>query len=363
MTNRAHPFPTLSRVLLVTRTYWRHHRYLLAGITVLIAPLFVVFTRITLLMDYLFYPELWDLPVRSPVFIVGHPRSGTSFLQRQIYATDQAAMFTTWELLFPSLVVRKAMRPLITGLQFLGVDVLQGAQSGHRIRLDDVEEEEALFLHRLDSEIVHILCPWLLLDAEIADDGFRLGWTDLSDSDRSIRLLHEFLKRQIWHTGHPQIIVKLNPSIFRLRSMLQTFPDAKLIYIIRKPQKSIRSFLSLQNRFVSHFLSLEEQEEYFQQKYQWSLALYRYFESVKQTVPKDQLLTVHFGMLVHHPKKVVQSVFKFSGIRPSKVYWQKLYSRLRSQTRKHTNPSLESFGIHKDDIIDDLDFLWDEYNL
>jgi len=354
---------TIRRLILVAKTYWKYHRYGLAVLTICGGTFFLIFTRITLLMDYLFFPELWNIEIRTPIFIFGHPRSGTTFFQKRIYESNQAAMFTTWEMLFPALTVRKILHPIILGLKFLGVDVLQGREKGHQIRLDYVEEEEALFLHRLDSEILHILCPWLIIDDEAADDGFRLGWNDFDHSDRSVDLMKEFLKRQILYTGKTQIVVKLNPSIFRLHTLLQKFPDAKTVYIVREPQKSIRSFLSFQHRFVQDFLSREEWEKYFQEKYRWSLALYRYFESVKGSIPPDHLHIIHFSELIRESATVLDNFFNYAGIHPTEEYWGHLSNRLAHHQRKHRNLSLSAFGLDQKDIEDDLDFLMDEYDL
>lgn len=363
MTNIHSHASTIQRIGLLAKIYWKYRRFGLAILTLFGGTFFLIFTRVTLLMDYLFFPVLWKIDVKAPIFILGHPRSGTTFFQKRIYESNQAAMFTTWEMLFPALTVRKILHPIILGLRFLGVDVLQGREKGHQIRLDEVEEEEALFLHRLDSEILHILCPWLIIDDEAADDGFRLGWNDFDDSDRSVDLMKEFLKRQILYTGKTQIVVKLNPSIFRLHTLLQKFPDAKIVYIIRKPQKSIRSFLSFQHRFVQNFLSWEEWKKYFQEKYRWSLALYQYFESVKELIPPDQLYIIHFSELIRELVVVLKNFFDYAEIEPGEDYWDKLSERLAQHQRKHRNLSLSAFGLDQEDIEDNLDFLWDEYDL
>lgn len=348
---------------MLVKNYWKYGRYGFAILAILLIPPLLAFTRITLLMDYLFFPILWNIRVREPVFIMGHPRSGSTFFQKQIYQADRAAMFTTWEMLFPSLTVRMILRPIITGLKAAGVDILQTNDFGHQIKLDGVEEQEALFLHRLDSEMLHILCPWLILDDETANDGFRFGWEDMIPSDNSVRLLREFLKRQIYYIGHPTVIAKLNPSVFRLQTILEEFPDARIVYLVRKPEDSIRSFLSFQHKFVRRLLTPEEQAAYFRHKYKWSLALYRYFEYSKETIPEPQLLTITFTDLIQDTAGVLHNFFRFTDIAPAPDYWKTLSIRLQKHTKGHTNQPISEFGLRSQTIEDDVGFLKTEYDL
>jgi hypothetical protein len=57
-------------------------------------------------IDLLFHPELRTMKLDRPVFVFGHPRSGTTFLQKSLYETGQVSMFRTWELWFPTLTER-----------------------------------------------------------------------------------------------------------------------------------------------------------------------------------------------------------------------------------------------------------------
>ena len=67
-------------------------------------------------------PGYRKTPVDRPVFIVGNPRSGTTFLHRLLLGSgDDLAAFELWEMLFPAITARKvlgpdvAVRPVLTG--------------------------------------------------------------------------------------------------------------------------------------------------------------------------------------------------------------------------------------------------------
>ena len=83
---------------------WTPRRSLIVVAYLVLVPVFELFTWTGLLLDRVFYPRYRQQPVRSPVFIVGNFRSGTTFLHR-LMAADRAR-FTTmkmWEILATAL--------------------------------------------------------------------------------------------------------------------------------------------------------------------------------------------------------------------------------------------------------------------
>jgi len=356
------PPGTMSRIGTVLHVLWKHKQYGLWVLWIVLAPLFYLFTRACLLLDVVFFPALRKIQIDKPVFIMGHPRSGTTFFQKEVYKSGQVTMFSTWEMALPSLVQRKLFSPVIWILERLNLDVLQSARKGHEIRLQAVEEDEGLFLHRLDTEMLTVFAPWLLIDDEYGDLGFKLGWNDARENRRSLIFFRECLKRQILYTGKKQIVAKCNPSIFRLETILEVFPDAQIVYMVRSPQNTMRSFLSFTSQFVSPLLTEPERNAYFRKKYQWSVQLYRYFEEIKASIPEDQLMVILFHELTGDLPRVMARFFRFAGITPDERYWEQLYhGEGHSKQKKHTNSSLKQFGISNESIRADLGFIWDRY--
>jgi len=356
------PQNTFQRLHIILHLFWRHQRYghfllWLAG-----APLVYVFTRIAMRLDPIFFPALQHITVDRPVFIFGHPRSGTTFFQKRIAESGKVSVFRTWEIALPSLVQRRLLAPLVRLINRIGMRQLQSPQKGHVIYLNGVEEDEGLFLHRLDTEIMTILCPWLLTDEAYARAGLRLGWDDVNQQRRSVRFFKRCLKRQILHTGKSRVVAKFNPSLFRLKHLIQAFPDARLVYIVRTPRKSIPSFLSFHRRFVKSKLSRDEAQKYYRRKYLWSKRLYQYFEAVKKEIPPGQLLVLSFKSIKQDLKAALKRFYTFADLEPGTNYWQHIERLMsRSYQKKHRNLPTHEFGINGETIRDDLDFVWNQY--
>ncbi|MGB1141936.1 MAG: sulfotransferase, partial [Halioglobus sp.] len=101
---------------------WPRRRAMLARLLLWI-PLRTVLHGTCFLLDYLFFPSLWTQRVERPVFIVGHARSGTTLMHRLLSAdSERFSYFLYWEMFFPSLLQKKAIR----GMGWLDERVLGG---------------------------------------------------------------------------------------------------------------------------------------------------------------------------------------------------------------------------------------------
>lgn len=352
----------LSRLKLLITLFARHGRFGQVLLWSVFGPPMYLFTRACMWIDLLFYPQLRTMTVDRPVFILGHPRSGSTFLQRAVHKSGRAMMFKTWELWFPSLVQRKLVRPVLSLLRLLGLKVLQGPEYGHEIRLDGIEEDEGLFLHQLDTEMLTFICPQSVTDSEFREIGLRFGRLGPRQTRRSMRFYRACLKRQILWTGIDRPVVKCNPSVFRIPWVLETFPDARFVYLVRDPADGIRSFLALNRRHVAPLMSSRDERRYYRRKYRWSVDLYKAFEANRATLRDNQLLEVRFTDLTRDPESSLKRFFRFAEIGPSDAYWQAVRRASTStRRRKHSNPALGSFGLRRSEIESELGFVVDRY--
>ena len=103
--------------------------------------------RGSLWLDERLYPELASVPIDRPVFVLGNPRSGTTFLHRFLLETDQLAAFELWEMLFPAVSARKVLGRGIDRLAALS-PARYHSEAAHQTGLRDVETDDALALFR-----------------------------------------------------------------------------------------------------------------------------------------------------------------------------------------------------------------------
>ena len=338
----------------------------------LFLPLFLGFTHFTLFLDKIFFSQYQKVQVKNPVFIIGNPRSGTSFLHSLLTQTDDFVAFKTWEIFFPALTARVLVKPIINYLIRHNLTQIMPETSGHGLYLDRVEHDEFLFVHKLDTQFLLLLSPLGLDDREYPE--LRL-YDRQSDSRRysSVKFFQECLKRQIYYSKKEQIIAHIHFSTCRIKTLLETFPDAKFIYLVRSPQETIPSHLTLeyntfknQNRLKN--IPQSKLKRYFERRYIYDIELYRYFYELQQKteIPSENIMILPYKLLCSDLAQSFTLIEKFTVIKPSDKLRQAIKRQAEKQKqyqRQHQIIDLEKFGLTREKIDKDFDFVFQEYGL
>ena len=333
-------------------------------------PLFYFFTAVTLMLDKIMFPGFQRVVIKKPIFIIGHPRSGTTFLHRLI-AEEDFVEFKLWEILVPSLTGRKILRPLIDKIIKTKKIILFPAEVGHKMGLDDVEEEELLFSHILNTQFLTLLSPIGFTDWNFNELVFNDHQT-MKVQEKSMKFFKTCLQRQAYYLGKTQIVGKINYSGMRLKSLFRSFPDARVIYLVRSPLETMPSHFSLDRNTFNHLWGLDKLRDkrmlhtYYQRRYKHNVAFYKYIERLFETasVPLNQILVLNYNDLRYNTEYVLHQIFSFVSIIPSNRLKQKIQIELKSQKSykaKHRNIDLSEFGISRDQVIDDLHAIFKKY--
>jgi hypothetical protein len=333
-------------------------------------PLRILFNDVTLFLDNIFFPSYRSVDVKRPIFIIGHPRSGSTFLHRLLTQTDEYAVFRFWEIAFPSLTARKIVRPLIQRLVAKQKDTIFPKEVGHELKFSSVEEEEVLFDQWYNTQFVNAMTPLAFGSWDFAE----LVYSDRQPQrirDRTLELFRQCLQRQIYYTGKEQIITKMNYSGLRIRSLLHTFPDAKIIYLVRSPYETIPSHLSLHRNIFDYTYGLQRipatrLRHYYERRYYYNVEYYRYVERLLEdgAVGPSQVLTVSYDMLLSDLRRAISLILEFTGLQVSEELRRNIdevASRQGTYRRKHENLPLEEFGLTREKIAQDLGFVFAKY--
>jgi len=332
------------------------------------------FTVTTLFFDRLFIPGFRKVKVKQPIFIIGHPRSGTTFIHHLFTQTDDMAAFTTWQLLFPAITARKIIKPIVSFLTRKKPVILIPEEAGHQIALDSVEEDEMLFLHNHDTQFVIIGTPLGFAEKDYREIRFH----DLQPREKRIksaRFLKSIFQRHIYYTGKTQIFAQTHFSTHRIKTLLEVFPDARFIYMHRMPEETLPSYLSLNYNTLDilwgmHRFSDKQKNNYYNRRYQASLELYRYFYDLwhNNEIDHEKVLIVDYKKLRKELMPMFEQIVEFTGIQPSEELRSAVTiqaQKQKSYQRKHEVKTLADFGIEADRVRKDFGFLYtgDPFNL
>jgi hypothetical protein len=205
------------------------------------------------LCDELFFRAYRQVKVTAPVFILGIPRSGTTFLHRTL-AEDRARFtsFNTWEaILAPSITERRLLR----GVQ--RIDHILGAPLQkiiHRL-LDaaagDFNDIHEVSLRAPEEDYLSLLpagaCFILLLAFPYSSQLKQLAQLDQMPTRERARILlfyQRALQRHLYCHPGQQLLSKNAAFATWPGALLTTFPDAKFLVCVREPSAALSSQLS-----------------------------------------------------------------------------------------------------------------------
>ncbi len=205
-------------------------------------------------LDDLLFPGYRKIRIREPLFVVGLPRSGTTFLHR-VLARDESRFTTTrlWELLLaPSITQRKILlglgaldralgRPVGRLLAWTDSRGFRWMEAIHQVSLTDPEEDYFLLLPVFACFLLVVPYPYHPAIWELA------RFDELPEKKREAILgfYRRALQRHLYVTGPEKQILSKNPAFTPfLRSLLESFPDARVLCCVRDPEKAVPSVLS-----------------------------------------------------------------------------------------------------------------------
>lgn len=330
-----------------------------------------IFAFTTLFLDNIFFPRYKSVQVKKPVFILGHPRSGTTFLHHLLSSSDEIADFKMWHILFPSLTARFLVKPMIESKIRKGKSEIMPEWVGHKVDLDQAEEEELLFLQNYDTQFISI--GLLGLDNKEYPE---LHFQDQQPQVRrmkSMRFLNGCLQRHIAYTGREQIIAQTHFSTMRIKTMMEFYPDAKFIFVVRSPHSVVPSYFSLLHKSIDFRWGLKQVpkdvlDRYNKRRYQSMIDLYRYFFDLQKSgeLPADRVIVQPYDELITDLEGAFKRISDFTGINVSKELESNVKKKAASQKnfkRKHKVMDLEQFGVTREMITRDFAFVFEEYGI
>ena len=379
------------------RTPWTPRRALVAGAFYLVFPVLLLLTRIGLALDHLLFPGFRRRPVESPVFIVGNPRSGTTFLHRLLARDRRFTTLTLWEILFaPSITARKVVGAVAALDRRLGKwlhrrrerieDTWHERNVLHRVSLDEPEEDDYLLLHiwsalttGLSAGVIEEALPHTTFDASLPAER----------RHRIFEFYRQCLQRHLHAaeatTGgggsrrHParrlpaKRYLAKNPALCpKLATVFEHFPDARVIYLVRNPLEMIPSYLSMMEfswRTVG--LPTEDGErlrgDLRETLREYLLAMaahwYRHPLEVLDRAPEGRASIVRYDELVADPDTTVRRIYRQLRLDVDTEMVKVLReatARARRYRSRH-DYSLEELGLTRERVVTELSDVFERF--
>lgn len=324
------------------------------------------------LLDELFFRDYRKVRIEKPVFIIGNPRGGTSFLY-DLLAIDQDkfAQPLLYQSIFCSVTFykvieyfrasrRKARGPLRWFFSWFNRFFGQFGKI-HKIGLDRSEEDVPFSLWTFLSPVVYLLCPFLdelnyLRIIDHYDEGPKKKW-----ARHYRRCIQIFL--YVYGDGRRY----LNKNVLmsgKILTLKQIFPDARIIYAIRHPYMNIPSGVSFFNEgWKLHSRRLRGDTDQSRAVAKLLIDSYLHVHTNEEKLGGD-FSAVKFKDLIQGPEAVVDRIYREFEIEMSQEYRGNLRKHIHALAEDHKSQhtySLDDFGLTKEEIYRELKPIFEKY--
>jgi hypothetical protein len=273
-------------------------------------------------LDDIFFPGHKTQPIEKPLFIIGNLRSGSTFLHR-LLSRDSTTFtsLTTWDIYLTPSVIQKKITQFFARLDNrLGGHVHRllyefdrrtlGQFKIHRISFFKPEEDENILMHIWDSFWVSFLFPFMdeMPNYQHFDEALTPG-----HKRRIMKFYKSMLQRHIYATGKRYFVAK-NPAFSpKIATLLEFFPDARIIYLARNPLDMLPSTVSWINYARRVFTEPREKYLYLDEIVDFTQHWYRYPLHYLDTHPSPRHLILNYDDLIQRPESVIRSFYEQFG--------------------------------------------------
>jgi hypothetical protein len=263
----------------------------------------------------------------DPVFIVGHWRTGSTFLHQLMSLDDQLVVPTVFQVSVPDsfLVSEKYYKPVMTKMMSPKRPMDNVALGFY----EPQEDEYALIKLAPGSPLEKLVFPG-------TDSYFLLDFDDFIPSENALedwkKALSNFCKRLSYPKGK-RVLLKNPFHSMRISLLRDMFPKAKFIHIHRHPYKVVPSTIhmwdvvSKENKLKNRKLNFEVQDVV--------AVLNRMLSTIRQqmkSLPQDAKAEISFRELQNDPIATLKQVYHQLGLKYTTEFDAKLKARL-SETK------------------------------
>lgn len=248
--------------------------------------------------------------LKDPVFILGHYRSGTTYLHKLMVSDKRFGYLTNCDAFFPYSNVflakwmKRSMQLLVNKLK-----IRNSFFNNSIVQLNDPAEEDHFLVNKASpfSSYWGFIFPrrsheWLNISQLFSDKKYCEQWK--REYRHAIRLI-------TFKNKGKQLVLKNPPNTERIKYLLELFPDAKFIYIYRNP---LDVFYSMKNIWINAIMKLYSLQNLSEEQIdEIIVAHFTYltdqYEKDKALISSDNLIEVRFEELEKNPFNTIRKIY------------------------------------------------------
>lgn len=249
---------------------------------------------------------------KDPIFIIGHWRSGTSFLQYLLGQDPQFGYMNKFQVVFPDIFLQSEqfLKPIIQGVPET-LNIIRDAQNmSINLDLDSPSELEIALTTMLSPTSIH----WGHIFPKNAWNYFDKYLFFDTASEKEIREWkrdnHYLIKKTSLKHDGKQLLIKSPGNTCRINKLLEMYPNARFIFIHRNPYDVFYSNKKLWNNLLDNLALQNFTEQQIEQEIirVYKKLMSRYLKQ-RDNIPEGQLVELRFEDFVEEPMSELYSAY------------------------------------------------------
>lgn len=340
----------------------------------LVVPVHQLLTFVSFYLDEVLFPRYRHQEIKAPVFIVGNFRSGSTLLQRLMARDEQFTSMNVAEIyIAPTLTQRHFWKVLGIldrillggrGRRFIDsrdkawLDTIQM----HKVGLFTPDEDEGLLITIWSTMFLQFVFP--AMDELPPFDRFDEE-LPLSQRRRIMGFYRAIIRRHLFYTGGNKIYLAKSPAHTpRIDSLVEFFPEARIIYLARNPMRLVPSALNFFN-YIWDYMGIPDgarkfQRAMFRQIRYWYLYPMRRFKELAPT----RYMVVRYNDLVANIQGNIESLYRWMDLRVSEAFQQVIDQVVAAHQAFESDNvyTLEELDLSREQISREFDEVFDMFH-
>lgn len=296
--------------------------------------------------------------VKSPLFILGHPRSGTTYLLNVLSRDPQFAFCQTYEALTPHIflttgaITKKLLQKTMPATR---------PQDNVKTGADMPIEEEFAMGSISDTSLAHgYYFPRSL--KRVFDEAVVFEQNSPSKKLHWQQRFDYFLKKLTYKNNGKRLLLKSPANTGRVKEILELYPDAKFIHIHRDPYMVYQSNVNLYEKILP-LLSFQTVEN----QYVDDFILYSYekmnrkYLQDRQALQQHQIYEVSYTDFVADPMQQLKQAYTQLQLGDFDAAAPRLAEEIKSVKDYKTNRYSTLSPATKAIIDNNWGFMFEEY--
>lgn len=302
--------------------------------------------RFFMKIEDIFIPQLKKTPLDNVVFILGHPRSGTTNLQKSLKQHPSCIAGDMFDLIFPSLILKKIMHHKIMHpiRDYFDSLIVNYSTKNHAFNINEEIEEHFWLLHHSIIYELAIIFPTLFIDCpEIFENASHFKEDDFE-------FIKACIQRIVFEQNREQKKIYIAKPLFFTKDyalLKRHFPQAKFVVSVRNPIKAISSHIALLSTILN-FDANNPQLNVMARYYYHSFSIPYYQEMLHMTTlnrNEHSLFFIKFENLIKTPSETLKHIQHYLGLPILNLNF--IRSERHGKTNKH-NKVISNDTIERD---------------